>query len=108
LLLKEEKIQLEEKYKDLNDEAQSKTRKLKKLRTMILKSESELKDIQEEHQRMKESMLDSIRELTKDLKLQMQIINSYIPIEFQVNRIFAIINIYNGTLTVFCLIEGSH
>ncbi len=78
-------MQLEEKYKDLNDEAQSKTRKLKKLRTMILKSESELKDIQEEHQRMKESMLDSIRELTKDLKLQMQIINSYIPIEFQVD-----------------------
>ena len=80
----EEKIQLEEKYKDLNDEAQSKTRKLKKLRTMILKSESELKDIQEEHQRMMESLLDSIREITKDLKLQMQIINSYVPVEFQV------------------------
>jgi kinesin family protein 3/17 len=83
---------MEEKYKDLNDEAQSKTRKLKKLRTMILKSESELKDIQEEHERMKESMLDSIRELTKDLKLQMQIINSYIPIEFQVIYLFLIIN----------------
>lgn len=74
---------LEEKYKDLNEEAQSKTRKLKKLRTMILKSESEMKDIQEEHQRMKESLLDSVRELTRELKLQIQIIDTYIPIEFQ-------------------------
>ena len=83
-LLQEEKIQLEEKYASLHDEAQSKTKKLKKLRTMILQAQSELKDIQTDHQREIEGLLESVRELSKELKLQMQIINSYIPIEFQV------------------------
>ena len=84
----EEKIQLEEKYANLNDEVQSKTKKLKKLGTMILKAESELADIQTEHQRVKEGLLDSLREMSKDLKLQMKIINSYVPIEFQVDVFF--------------------
>jgi kinesin family protein 3/17 len=79
----EEKLQLEEKYANLADEAQSKTKKLKKLRTMILQSQSELKDIQTEHQRAMEGLLESVRELDKELKLQIHIINSYIPVEFQ-------------------------
>ena len=81
---KEEKLQLEEKYANLNDEAVSKTKKLKKLRTMIMQGQSELKDIQTEHQRAMEGLLESVRELDKDLKLQIHIINSYIPLEFQV------------------------
>ena len=83
--IKEEKIQLEEKYASLSEEAQSKTKKLKKLRTMILQYQSEIKDIQSEHQRAMEGLLESVRELDKDLKLQIQIINSYIPQEAQVN-----------------------
>lgn len=51
---------------------------------MILQAQSELKDIQTDHQREIEGLLESVRELSKELKLQMQIINSYIPIEFQV------------------------
>lgn len=84
----EEKLHLEEKYANLNDEAQSKTRKLKKLRTMILQAQSELKDIKTEHQRAIEGLLESVREMSKDLKLQMTIIDSYIPIEFQVKLNF--------------------
>ena len=84
MLFKEEKLQLEEKYHSLHDEAQSKTKKLKKLRTMILQAQSELKDVQTDHQREIEGLLESVREMSKELKLQMQIINSYIPIEFQV------------------------
>lgn len=80
----EEKMQLEEKYNSLTEEAQSKTKKLKKLRTMILQAQSEIQDIQTEHQRATEGFLESIREMSKELKLQLQIINSYIPIEFQV------------------------
>jgi kinesin family protein 3/17 len=76
---------LEEKYANLNDEAQSKTRKLKKLRTLILQAQSEMADIKNEHQRAMESLLDSVREMSKELKFQMQIIDSYIPIEFLVN-----------------------
>lgn len=81
---KEEKLQLEEKYANLNEEALSKTRKLKKLRTMILQAQSELEDVKNEHQRAMESLLDSVREMSKELKLQMHIIDSYIPSEFQV------------------------
>jgi len=55
---------LEEKYANLNDEA-------------------ELKDIQTEHQRTMEGLLESVRDLDKELKLQIHVINSYIPIEFQ-------------------------
>lgn len=55
---------------------------------MILQSQSELKDIQTEHQRTMEGLLESVRDLDKDLKLQIHIINSYIPIEFQVYIIF--------------------
>jgi kinesin family protein 3/17 len=79
----EEKLQLEEKYANLNEEAQSKTKKLKKLRTMILQCQSELKDIETEHQRAMEGLLESVRDLDKELKLQIHIINSYIPAEFQ-------------------------
>lgn len=75
---------MEEKYANLNDEAVSKTKKLKKLRTMILQAQSELTDIKTEHQRAVESLLDSVREMSKELKLQTQIIESYIPPEFQV------------------------
>ena len=71
----------------MTDEAQSKTKKLKKLRTLILQSQSELKDVQTEHQRTMEGLLESVRELDKDLKLQIHIINSYIPIEFQVRNL---------------------
>jgi hypothetical protein len=39
----------------------------------------ELKDLQEEHQRDRENLLETIRELTFDLKLQNSIINGFIP-----------------------------
>lgn len=78
-----EKIDLEEKYSSLTEEVKSKTAKLKKLRTMILQAKSEIDDVNAEHQRTKEGLLESIREASKEVKLQLQIINSYIPKEFQ-------------------------
>jgi len=78
-----EKIDLEEKYSSMADEIKSKTAKLKKLRTMILEAKAELQFINDEHQRTKDSLLDDIRETAKDVKLQLYIINSYIPQEFQ-------------------------
>lgn len=51
---------------------------------MILQAQSELTDIKNEHQRAMESLLDSVRDMSKELKQQMQIIDSYIPIDFQV------------------------
>ena len=61
---------------------------------MILQAQSELKDIQTDHQREIEGLLESVRELSKELKLQMQIINSYIPIEFQVSAFKKILQIF--------------
>lgn len=81
-----EKIDLEEKYSSLNEEVKSKTNKLKKLRTMIMQAKSELEDINVEHERTKEGLLESIRDSTKEIKLQTIIINSYIPKEFQVEK----------------------
>ncbi|CAF0841159.1 unnamed protein product [Brachionus calyciflorus] len=79
----EEKLQLEEKYANLNEEAQSKTKKLKKLKTMILQAQSEVTDIKTEHQRAMEGLLEIVREMSKELKLNMAIIDSYIPSDFQ-------------------------
>ena len=80
----EEKILLEEKYANLNEEAQSKTRKLKKLKNMIIQAQAEINDIKTEHQREMEGLLESVREMSKELKLNMAILDSYIPLEFQV------------------------
>ena len=77
-------MDLEEKYGNLNEEVKSKTNKLKKLRTMIMEAKSELDDINKEHNRAKEGLLENIRENTKEIKMQTFIINNYIPKEFQV------------------------
>ena len=59
-------MDLEEKYGNLNEEVKSKTNKLKKLRTMIMEAKSELDDINKEHNRAKEGLLENIRENTKE------------------------------------------
>jgi len=41
-------------------------------------------DQQQEHQRETEGLLENIRELRRELQLQAMIIDSFIPIEFQV------------------------
>lgn len=44
----------------------------------------QMADQQQEHQRETEGLLDSIRELRKELQLQTLLIESFIPPEFQV------------------------
>lgn len=41
-------------------------------------------DQQQEHQRETEGLLDSIRELRKELQFETKLIESFIPLEFQV------------------------
>ncbi|KAI8850797.1 P-loop containing nucleoside triphosphate hydrolase protein [Chytridium lagenaria] len=72
-------LQIEEEYASLQEEAQAKTRKLKKLWNLLMSHRSEIKDLQEEHQREREGLLDTVRELTIELKLKMLIINSFVP-----------------------------
>ena len=83
LLAKEaERVDIEEKYSSLQDEANGKTRKLKKVWSMLQTAKAELTDLQTEQQREMEGLLDSVRHLTRELRLQMLIIDSFIPREY--------------------------
>ena len=44
----------------------------------------ELADVQAEQQREMEGLLDNVRQLTRDLRLQMLVIDAFIPPEHQV------------------------
>eukprot|EP00795_Rhopilema_esculentum_P000249 gene249-9894_t len=83
LLLFAEKIDIEEKYASLKEEAVGKSKKLKKVWNMLMAAKSEVADMREEHQRETEGLLDSIRETSKELKLLQLTMDSYIPYEFQ-------------------------
>ncbi|EJW87977.1 kinesin-II 85 kDa subunit [Wuchereria bancrofti] len=78
----QERIDLEEKYNTLAEEAHGKTKKIKKVWNMLNAAKSELADVQMEHQREMEGLLDSVRQLRSELLLQLLIIESYIPADF--------------------------
>ncbi|KAL9191567.1 hypothetical protein ACHAXT_001273 [Thalassiosira profunda] len=74
-----EKLHLEEQYSSLAEEAAAKTRKLKKIWRKYQQSKEELKDLEHEHLSEKEELLETIRELTKQLKLKEFVISNFIP-----------------------------
>lgn len=78
-----ERLDIEEKYNSLQEEAAGKTKKLKKVWAMLNSTKSELEDLQQEHQREMEGLLDNVRQLSRELRLQLLTINSYIPQEYQ-------------------------
>lgn len=59
-----------------------------------------MSDLQQEHQRETEGLLDNIRELSKELRLQSMVIDSYIPQEFQVNLESAVKSMIHGCSTL--------
>uniref|UniRef100_A0A0K0FGM0 Kinesin-like protein n=1 Tax=Strongyloides venezuelensis TaxID=75913 RepID=A0A0K0FGM0_STRVS len=77
-----ERLDIEEKYSSLQEEANGKTKKLKKVWTLLCDAKEELKDVQEEHQREMELLLDNVRQLRKELMLYLTIIDNYIPEEY--------------------------
>ncbi|KAM4746790.1 kinesin-like protein KIF3A isoform 4-T4 [Rhinophrynus dorsalis] len=79
----QERLDIEEKYTSLQEEAQGKTKKLKKVWTMLMAAKSEMADLQQEHQREIEGLLENIRQLSRELRLQMSIIDNFIPQEYQ-------------------------
>lgn len=78
----EANIQIEEEYASLQEEAAAKTRKLKKLWTLMMNAKSEVKDLQQEHQRERESLLETVRDVTRELKLRIFVICQFIPQEY--------------------------
>ncbi|XP_014898369.1 kinesin-like protein KIF3A isoform X2 [Poecilia latipinna] len=79
----QERLDIEEKYTSLQEEAQGKTKKLKKVWTMLMAAKSEMADLQQEHNREIEGLLENIRQLSRELRLQMLIIDNFIPQEYQ-------------------------
>ncbi|KAJ3033179.1 Kinesin-like protein kif3a [Rhizophlyctis rosea] len=75
----ETNLQIEEFYSSLQEQAAAQTKKLKKLWMLLMKHKSEIKDLQEEHQRQREDLLDTIRGLTKELKLRSLVCDRFIP-----------------------------
>ncbi|EPB66314.1 kinesin motor domain protein [Ancylostoma ceylanicum] len=73
---------IEEKYSSLQDEAAAKTRRLRRVWNELCEVRTELADSEAEHQREVEGLLESIRQLRKELLLNMAIIDEYIPPEY--------------------------
>lgn len=76
-------LQIEEEFTSLQEEATAKTKKIKKLWNVLMSHKTEIKDLQEEHQREREDLLDTIRELTKELKYRLLLLDSFIAPEEQ-------------------------
>merc|ERR1712141_108039 len=50
---------------------------------MLQSAKSELADLQADQQREMEGLLDNVRQLTRELRLQMLVIDTFIPPEYQ-------------------------
>ena len=79
-----ERIDIEEKYSSLQEEAAGKTKKLARIQTMLLSVKAELTDLKQDHQREMEGLLEGVRGIGRELQLQELILNNYIPVQYQV------------------------
>ena len=79
-----ERLDIEERYSDLQEEAAGKSRKLKKVWSLRQAAEAEIADMRRDHEREMEGYIDSVRQLSRELKLNMLIIDTFIPEQFQV------------------------
>ncbi|XP_046435155.1 kinesin-like protein KIF3A isoform X1 [Neodiprion virginianus] len=78
-----ERIDIEEKYSSLQEEAAGKTKKLGRVYTMLMSAKAELSDLQQEHQREMEDLLEGVREIGRELQLHELVLNNYIPVQYQ-------------------------
>lgn len=75
----QDKFTLEEKYQSTEEQVQKMTTKLEKLWKRHKDSQSEIEELQKECQDEREDMLETIRELTKEVKLVSLTIDQFIP-----------------------------
>jgi kinesin family protein 3/17 len=74
-------IAIEEQFNNVQEEVEVKTRKLKKLWGKFQESEETLKDERAAFQQEKEDMLDTLRDLGRQLKLKSIILANFVPPE---------------------------
>eukprot|EP00803_Ostreobium_quekettii_P010000 evm.model.scf_2563.1 EVM.evm.TU.scf_2563.1 scf_2563:6943-10036(-) len=84
--LEEANMDAEGKYNGLQDEAEQKTKKLRKLMKRFRAVNQEVDDMYAEFQREKEDLLDSIRLLQQQMQLKRAVIEGFIPPE-EVNKV---------------------
>eukprot|EP00937_MAST-01D_sp_MAST-1D-sp2_P003771 g3771.t1 len=63
----------------MQEEVDVKTRKLKKLFAKVQEARTEIEDVKSANQREREELLDTMRELTRQLKLKQLIIEHFVP-----------------------------
>lgn len=77
----EANLMREEQYQSLQEEAEAKARKLKKVYTKVKEALAEIKQMEKTHNREREDLLDTIRQLTAQLKLKSLILDYFVPPE---------------------------
>ncbi|KAF4128893.1 Kinesin motor domain [Phytophthora infestans] len=75
----ESNLMREEKYQSLQEEAEAKARKLKKVYTKVKDVLGEIKAMEKAHSREREDLLDTIRQLTAQLKLKSLVLDYFMP-----------------------------
>ena len=78
----EANLQLEEHFSSMQEEVEVKTKKLKKLFAKYQGAVREVQDLQEEFQTERSDLLDTIRQLTRQVKLKELIIGNFVPDEY--------------------------
>ncbi|KAL0239027.1 hypothetical protein PCE1_004718 [Barthelona sp. PCE] len=77
----EMQLAMEEQYVSLQEECDQKTTKIKKLYSAYKAAKIEIEDQQLEFERDREELLDTIRELTQQLRLHMVMCDAFVPQE---------------------------
>ncbi|RLN54219.1 hypothetical protein BBJ29_008865 [Phytophthora kernoviae] len=77
----ESNLMREEKYQSLQEEAEAKARKLKKVYTKVKEVLGDIKAMEKAHGREREDLLDTIRQLTAQLKLKSLVLDHFMPPE---------------------------
>ena len=73
---------LEQKYSSLSEEVNVKSKKLQRVWRKYQECKTEIEDIQKEFQSERDDMLETIRALSKQLKLKELVISHFIPMEY--------------------------
>ena len=75
----EKQMQLEDTYASLQEEVDVKSKKLKKLWTKVQAVRNEITEMKDDFRKEREELLETIRELTKEIALKAEIIDHFIP-----------------------------
>ncbi|KAJ3122303.1 Kinesin-like protein kif3b [Physocladia obscura] len=74
-------LQMEENYASLQEEVDVKSKKMKKLWAKVQAAKAEISDLQDEFRSEREDLLDTIRELSRELSLKVAVMDNFIPQE---------------------------